>query len=140
MPKHIKHEKRSAKSKHFTYPLSDNVSPMKGRPFFSFHYLQDSYCISRCDKNDKASFADAMKCLSAMTWNQIYAAPRHGLGAEKIARKSINVEIPDNLPEDINSFWAIRFSGLKPMIGFRNNDVYHIVWFDRDFSVYSHGS
>lgn len=140
MPKHIKHEKHSAKSKRITYPIPDKVSPMKGRPLFSFHYLQDAYCISKCEKDDKAAFSDTMRHLSYLTWNQIHGSHRYGLGAEKIKRKSIIVGMPRNLPEDVNDFWAIRFSGKKPMIGFRNDDIYHIVWFDRNFSVYDHGN
>ncbi|MFC2018725.1 hypothetical protein ACFLU4_02050 [Chloroflexota bacterium] len=140
MPKHIKHEKRSAQSRRITYPIPDSTSRMKDRPLFSFHYLQNSYCISKCQKNDKAAFTDAMRVLSSLTWSQIHGSHRHGLGTEKIKRNNIKVGIPGEIPEDTNYFWAIRFSGNKPMIGFRDNDIYHIVWFDRKLSVYNHGS
>jgi len=34
---------------------------------------------------------------------------------------------------------ALRFSGLKAMVGYRDLDVFHIIGFDKDFDMYDHG-
>jgi hypothetical protein len=34
---------------------------------------------------------------------------------------------------------ALRFSGLKPMVGYQIDEMFRVVWFDRDFSLYDHG-
>ena len=76
--------------------------------------------------------------LSRMTWQEIYQAPRHGLGAEKIAQSAIRPALPSLLTEDIGLI-ALRFSGRKPMVGFRDTNVFRLLWLDHDFSVYDHG-
>ena len=60
-------------------------------------------------------------------------------GAEKIPRRAFRVGIPQTITEDV-PLLAFRFSGPKPMVGFRTDAVFNIVWLDRDFSVYNHGS
>lgn len=72
-----------------------------------------------------------------MTWIQIRGAHRHGLGTEKIEKSAIKVPIPTVVTEDV-SLLAFRFSGKAPMVGFRERDVFHVLWFDRDYSLYKH--
>jgi hypothetical protein len=74
-----------------------------------------------------------------MTWNDIIQADRHGFGREKIARKAIRPPIPLHITEDV-TFIALRFSGLKPMIGYQQGRTFQILWFDCDFNVYDHGN
>ena len=63
---------------------------------------------------------------------------RHGLGYEKIAINSINVQIRKFITEDQNNLIAFRFNGLKSMVGYRYRNVFYVLWFDHDFSVYDH--
>jgi hypothetical protein len=76
--------------------------------------------------------------LSGLVWHQIQSAPRHGLGSEKIPRNAIKVGIPLFLTEDVDLL-AIRFSGKKPMVGYRDGTIFNILWFDWNFSLYDHG-
>jgi hypothetical protein len=133
--------KRSLKveSERIKYPIPVTIPSIQKRPIFSFLYLQDNYCISKCNKEQKIGFVDTMRALSKLTWQQIMSAPRHGLGTEKIKRDSIKVSIPDKITEDI-TFLAIRFHRLEPMVGFRVDNIFHIVWFDRDYTLYDHGN
>jgi hypothetical protein len=117
----------------------DEIPPGKQKPLFSFHYLNRDYCLSQCNAEEKAAFADTMYKLSQLTWNQIDCAPRHGLGYEKIARYAINSSIPPHVTEDVN-FIAFRFYSMAPMVGYRDRNVFHVIWFDRAFRLYSHGS
>ena len=107
---------------------------------FSFQFLNSKYCISCCSLQDKAALADQLRMLGSKTWAELRQAPRHGIGYEKIARNAIRASFPDHLRKDEDvTFLAFRFSGKKPMVGYRDREVFHIVWLDRDFSLYDHG-
>jgi hypothetical protein len=121
--------------------VSANVSVSHGSesPTFCFRYVDPSNCITLCDKGDIVAFAGHLRRFSQMTWNDIIQADRHKLGREKIATASLKRPIPKHLPED-TTFIALRFSGMKPMVGYQTGRTFHAVWFDRDMkSVYNHG-
>lgn len=119
-------------------PESSGSSDLK-QPKFSFCYLQKSHCIADCQKDEKVGFADKLYRISQLSWRQIKAADKHGLGFEKIARKAIKAGIPNHITEDVDHFLAFRFDGKKPMVGYRLGSTFFVVWFDRDFTLYDHG-
>lgn len=137
-------------SKRLREPAKDNgqrikaqvvpsVSPQQMRPKFSLEHLRRSHCISSCAKDEKAALADRMHELSQLTWQQIAQAPKGGQGSEIISRNAIGEEtIPSVITEDTNII-AFRFSGKAPMVGYREAEVFHIVWLDRAFNLYDHG-
>ena len=104
----------------------------------SLRYLRPSHCISNCDNEEKAAFVEKIRILSGMSWMDIGMERRHGLGYEKIARKEITAGIPDHVTPDVNIL-AFRFSGKKPMVGYKDGDAFYVLWFDRDFTLYNHG-
>ena len=106
-------------------------------PVFSLQYLQNGYSLAECDKEEAAAFAQMLGKLSQMKWADIKTSSRHGLGFEKIARNALKVSIPNHVTEDVN-FIAFRFSGMKPMVGYREGVIFHILWLDRLFSLYDH--
>lgn len=131
---------QQAKSPHIVYPVARQAPSTILYPVFSFIYLQESHCISKCTKEEKVSFVDKMHILSKITWNQIWSAPHLGLGCEKIEMGRITgAQIPPTIGLDVK-FLALRFHGKKPMVGFRVDNIFHIVWFDRNFNLYDHGS
>ncbi len=73
-----------------------------------------------------------------MTWNEIICAQRHGMGFETISRDEIRRPMPAHITDD-TTIIAFRFSGMKPMVGYRSQSMFHIVWFDRAFTLYDHG-
>ena len=106
-------------------------------PLFSFEYLSDEYCISKCENEDKLQFVNKLRVIGKQTWQQLTQNNKHGTGFEKIASDALLVAIPRSLTEDC-TFIAFRFSDKKPMIGFRRNEVFYIVWIDPTFQVYKH--
>lgn len=106
-------------------------------PVFCLRYLAPPFCVTSCERHEQAAFALTLKRLSGMTWSQIRNSPRHGLGSEKIGRSSIRAPIPAGITDDVD-FIAIRFNGLAPLVGFRSNQVLHVVWLDRAFTLYPH--
>lgn len=119
-------------------PAERPDDPNRQTPHFCLAYLSADYAPSRCQQNERAAFATKLEELCKLTWLQIIQAPRHGSGCEKIARQSIAATIPTSITEDVESFLSLRFDGMKAMIGFRRGRVLHIVWLDRNFTVYQH--
>lgn len=106
-------------------------------PIFCMRFLAPPFCVTDCERHEQAAFAVTLRRLSMMTWMQIRNAPRHGLGSEKIGRASIRAPIPRGITDDVD-FLSIRFNGMAPMVGFRSNQVFHVVWLDRAFTLYAH--
>jgi hypothetical protein len=136
-PKRISAKKESGK-KIALAPQTQNKSPEKQKPIFSLHYLQKSHCLSDCDKDEKSAFADTLYKLSQITWNEIISSPRHGAGYKRIAQNAIKASIPSHLQADINLI-AFRFCAKAPMVGYREENIFHILWIDRAFTLYDHG-
>lgn len=110
-------------------------------PLFSLEKLQSgTFCLSRLDRDQKASFADALFKRKNLTWREINRAPRHGLGTEKIPRNEIKAPIPHFVTEDREYFLSFRFHGKAPMVGYRVRDVFYVLWFDAGYSLYKHSA
>ncbi|MCA3945370.1 hypothetical protein [Vibrio vulnificus] len=100
--------------------------------------VNGKHCFSKLDKNHKAFFAEAIFRRKDFTWKSIQEQDRHGLGCEKIARKSIKVAIPKEIPDDTEYFLAFRYKAMHPMVGIRRQNIFYVLWFDHDFKVYPH--
>jgi len=96
------------------------------------------YCFSSLEQKDKAAFAESIFKRRNIPWKEIKNLPRHGLGIEKISKSSIKTALPKNITEDFNYFLAFRFSGKKPMVGYRVHEIFYVLWFDHDFTLYEH--
>lgn len=112
---------------------SDDKQP----PLFCFQFLQRDFCISDCEKDEKAALADKLREISQLSWEQLRQSPRHGMGYEIIKRNEIRPPIPQSVTEDVH-FIAFRFNGKAPMIGYRQKRVFHVLWIDRNFTCYQH--
>jgi hypothetical protein len=107
------------------------------KPTFCLRFVDSQYCITACQDDDKAAFADKIRRMSQMTWNDLIQAPRHGMGLETIPAFRIKRPRPHHLTDDVTLI-AFRFSGMKTMVGYRQDGTFHIIWFDCDFSLYTH--
>jgi hypothetical protein len=103
-------------------------------PKFSLRYVQSDYCITQCEAVEQLDFIKAMIKRKDVPWKELEKAPHGGLGCEVI--RKLNVILPKCA--EGKSIIAFRYSGEKPMVGFRERDVFYILWFDRSFSVYKH--
>lgn len=108
-------------------------------PLFSLEKLQDGqYCLSCLNQEHKAMFADAIFRRKSLTWKQIKQLDRHGLGTEKMPKSRIKAPIPNFITEDFEEFLVFRYHGRNPMVGYRQRDVFFVLWFDHDFTLYDH--
>ena len=78
------------------------------------------------------------KIWSKYSWKELKQNSRHGLGFEKINKNSINAPLPQFMSEDVDHFLAFRYSGKKAMLGYRQKEVFFVLWFDHDFTLYKH--
>lgn len=109
-------------------------------PVFSLERIQSgSYCFSVLDQEGKSQFAEAIFKRRNLSWSEVKKLSRHGLGFEKIARASIKTGIPPFITDDVDHFLAFRFHGMKPMVGYRLNDIFYVLWFDHNYTLYGHG-
>jgi hypothetical protein len=104
-------------------------------PVFCFRHMKSPYSIDDCDHDDQRALIKKLCTLSSMTWAQIRASGRHSLGYEKI--DNLNVTKPISVSDDVQLI-AFRFSGMKPMVGYRNEFIFHILFLDHDYTVYNH--
>jgi len=109
-------------------------------PLFCFHYLETdkNFGLRCCEKDEKISFISKLYELSQLTWNQIINTNRHKLGLEKVPYNIINGKKPNDITED-QTFIAIRFNSLAPMVGYRFERTFHIIWLDPKMKLYNHG-
>ncbi len=105
-------------------------------PVFGFCYLASGFRISDCQQPAKAALADKLQELSQLTWSQIVQAPRTGMGTETIARDSVVPAIPPSVTPDVRLL-SWRFGGGSRIIGYREDQVFHVVWVDPNHSVYA---
>ena len=108
------------------------------KPKFSLENLSKSHCLSACSNDEKAAFADRLHEMSQLTWQQINNAPRHGQGSETIVRDAIKGSpIPSCITEDVKII-SFRCIGKAPMVGYKVDEVFYVVWIDRAFDLYKH--
>ncbi len=108
-------------------------------PIFCFKHLHKDHNLDKCEESEKKSLIEKIVKLSQLSWADIQNAPRHGLGSEKIPINSIKPACPSFLTDDVKFLLSLRFDGMKPMLGHRNRFIFHVLFIDRDFTVYNHG-
>lgn len=137
MPKHLRKPSFN-KGPHINLPsnIDEKTSSQGKKPVFSFHNMDKKYEIQTCEKDEKCALIDKLRQLSEMTWLDIMNSNRHACGCEII--ENLKVIPPSYIPRDVK-FLAFRFDGKKPMIGYRQHEIFHIIWLDREFKVYDHG-
>lgn len=108
-------------------------------PIFSLEKIQQGkYCLSTLDQEHKAMFSEAIFRRKSISWNEIKRLDRHGLGTEKIPKSAIKAPIPKFITEDVSDFLVFRYKGMNPMVGYRQREVFFVLWFDHDFTLYPH--
>ena len=120
--------------------MRDTNTSDNNPPRFSFRYLvkHPDFCYESLDKIHKIALIDTLFRLSQLTWSVLRNTQYHGLGYEKIDRKTLKFDIPSEIPNEYNII-AFRFYGKAPMLGYRSiNGTFYIVAFDSKFLAYKH--
>lgn len=106
-------------------------------PIFCLKNLRRDHCLSKCNKEQKAAFADKLHQLSQVPWIEIRQSHRHKLGSEIIDKDTIKADIPVFITPDVKIL-AFRFWKKAPMLGYKSGEVFHIIWLDPKFELYGH--
>lgn len=114
------------------------VSTNTLHPAFCFRYLQNGWDLDTLEQEEKLALIEKMVQIGGLTWQQIQGTQRHGNGHEKISQDAIRAGKPECVTSDVQLL-AFRFCGKKPMVGFRSDKVFYVLWFDREFKLYNHG-
>lgn len=105
----------------------------------------DSAAFDRFDvkalanKDGQAQLALTLHKCAQMQWKEIHQSGRKASGTEWIPADQIKAPIPEKFA-DQDKFMAFRYDGNLPMVGVRINDVFHVLWVERQYGdVYDHG-
>jgi hypothetical protein len=103
------------------------------------HHLHREYDVKAlADKDAQAQLALTMHKCAQMQWKQIHQTGRQASGTEWIPADQIKAPIPSKFA-DQDRFMAFRYNGKLPMVGVRINDVFHLLWVERQYGdVYDH--
>lgn len=141
MSKHRIKEDRATPSGNISRDRADSRNRLRSDsstydyPSFSFaKFSEKGHGFDCMDKEFKALIRK-LKTLGQLTWSQIDSIGRHSNGYEKIPISEIH-ENTDMFPGD--KAIVFRYNGLKPVAGFREGNVFHIVYLDEDFRLYDH--
>ena len=96
------------------------------------------FSFRELDKEHKAAFADSVYSRSKLTWVTLKKSDRHALGYEKIPLRQIRGQKPRVLTPDVEDVIAFRFHGRAPMVGYRDEDIFYVIWFDPGYKLYPH--
>lgn len=96
------------------------------------------YSINCCSADESAQLIGKLYTIGKMTWGEINQSGRHGLGTEIIGQGKINAPIPAAVTDDVQLL-AFRYNGKKPMVGYREDRVFHVLYVDHNFTLYDHG-
>ncbi len=110
-------------------------APETLHPVFNLACHKPRYCLSKYSKREKADFANTIHALSRMTWAEIDVAPREGFGYEPIGISQLKPSLPLNLSEDVRII-AFRLSKKGRMAGYRDGNIFYILWFDHTRKLY----
>ena len=106
---------------------------------FSLKYLQaGNFCFSKLDMNGKAGFSKAIFRRKDFTWTQLFQESRQSLGAEKLAITAIKSSRPPHITPEMNSYYGFRYNDKLRMVGYHEDSVFYILWFDIAYRLYDH--
>lgn len=109
-------------------------------PIFSLEKIQNGkYCFSQLPDECKIAFATAQFNRRNHPWKEISQMPKHGYGTEKIPKDQIKATMPPFVTPDVKDFLVLRYHANRPMVGYRKRDVFYILWFDHNYTLYDHG-
>jgi|SRR5579884_1091907 len=126
----------------FKTDSANQPSPDDQHPVFCFRYMDRNgkYCIGACEKDEKVALLNKLEMLSQAPWKQWKQTNYKAGGYTEIDRSAIRAGIPAFVTEDVTKFGRVRFKDKAPMVGYKVGAVFHVLWLDRDMTLYDHGA
>jgi hypothetical protein len=106
---------------------------------FDLYKPGDTFCLSHCERDEVRIFMDCLRMLSQMTWVQVWAqggkpGNKVGLAHTFYDDSSLNVGRPANVSPELKIV-GLRASGKYRIFGVTIEQVFHVIWFDRNHDV-----
>jgi hypothetical protein len=117
-------------------PAQQPQNTDKEPPSFCLRFIVPKYCLTKCNTEQKAAFAQRLYELSRSTWVELRNAGKKG-GTEVLPQFRTKEPIPTSITPDV-TLVAFRYWKKAPMVGFRDGRTFYVVWLDIDFSLYDH--
>jgi len=98
--------------------------------------LRARYCLSLCDRNEVAAALDCLRKMCSLSWPQI--GVHSGLRLKKADENELPMQRPSFLDEGLTISY-VRASDRFRIFGFRVGEVFHVLWFDSEHTIYPGG-
>ncbi len=116
-------------------PPDHNKSSVK----YCFSCMRSGFSVSDLQTDAKEAFLQTIERRGNLTWEQVLLDGKHGLGTEQMPSSSIIPSLPPGWDKS-SDYTVLRYFGNLPMVGWRDRDVFHIVWVEANYGdVYDHG-
>lgn len=84
-------------------PEDRTPNPEMQTPKFCLALMRGEGCVSQCNQEQQAKFAETLRKLSGLNWYQIKQAPRQGLGFEILPRDALkSAAVPATISDEVN--------------------------------------
>jgi len=133
--KKSKDEKRTLHGKKISpdaFKVVDSGSTDNQNPVFSFQFTcANHFQLSDWQHDELKGLISKLRELSGKRWVEIKSLK----GFKPVDPATFSKQLPQNVPQDATIF-ECRTSGKARLFGYRINNIFHIVWFDRNHQVY----
>lgn len=124
------------KSKGFIPATATQITaPKVKHPVFSFRHTSSNHCLlSDWQGTELLELIDTFKKMESLTWNEVLT--HKGLQYKVIDKHSR--ALPPEVSKDV-SICEIRICQRKRVFGYRIDDVFRVIWFDRNHEICPEG-
>jgi len=131
----ISTNKYRGKSKLAEFKAAQKEINISNTPLFSFKNMcRRNFLLSEWNSREIERLMDTFQMMEGMEWCQIRT--HSGLRMRKVRRETLSRAIPDSIQEDV-ALYELRVTEKARVFGFIMNNVFHLVWFDRNHEVCS---
>ncbi|WYP28464.1 hypothetical protein NSQ54_10310 [Alkalihalobacillus sp. FSL W8-0930] len=105
-------------------------------PHFSFkHACNHHFQLSDWQSIELAELIECFRKLESQSWTNIMKQSKRGLGYCKVDPKTFSKSLPEYISPE-HTIIELRVNKKARLFGYRWENVFHIIWFDRNHDVY----
>ncbi len=108
---------------------------------FSLKNLVNGYDLKseKCTDYIRSQLLLKLQTTCCHTWNMLFTKDKQSGGLEILDKSIFKIPMPACVTEDINHLYVLRFNSQKSrLIGYRSDNIFHIIFVDIDLSTYNH--
>lgn len=118
--------------------LETPTSPSAGHPVLCLRHTRNGYGVAELSEQQRSELLLKWAKRTQFTWTELGTQPKHGLGFEYMPAGQIKKAAPEALAQQ--KYMILRHHQNLPMVGFKVNDTFHVLWIEASYGdVYDHG-